>query len=104
MMEEVEFWKVEICSNAKINKDTFVVMKASQGFSEKHKSLIGVARVLSEVKEVEDGTSSMNKATTVKISRQSDINDDTEQKAADLVMFHSTDMRKATDAFHKQAV
>jgi hypothetical protein len=76
-------------------------VKARQSVIKNVESLISVARVLSKVEEVEDGMNSTNKASTVKISRQSDINDDTQQEVAYLVVFCFTDMGKATDTFHK---
>ena len=94
----VELQKIKLRLDAKIDKDVAVSMKVAKCILEESKCWVWVDGILGEVQEVQESTGRTNESGIADVVGQPDVDDDTQKKTTDLVMFLTGDLREAAYA------
>jgi hypothetical protein len=98
----VQLLQVELLSNAKVNKDFFVVMKAAKRLFKSSKSAGHMRGKLSQVQKVKQHTHSTKYARRCLPIRKSKVNNKAQQDTAYCLMLMARDMRKECNALWKE--
>jgi hypothetical protein len=99
----MEFQKIKVSADPKINKDTLVIMEALQRIREVAKSLAGMQRVLRLINEIKNSADSSKKPARREVIREAYVNDDPEEEVGDLVVLLSSDAGEVGDTTHKES-
>ena len=97
----MELRKVKLRSDAKIDEDVAVSMKVAECILEESKRRVRVDGILGEVQEVQESAGGTNESGVADVVGQPDVDDDTQKKTTDLVMFLTGDLREAAYALRE---
>ena len=99
VLKGMEFWKVEVCPNPKINEDGFVFMEPPKSSLEVTKGFSCVSWQLGKVQKVQDTADCMEEAYWRAVPRQLHPNDETKKDSTDVTVFLASNTRESDNPF-----
>jgi len=99
VLEGMEFWKVEVCPNPKINEDGFIFMEPPKSSFEVTKCFSCVSWQLGKIQKVQDTADYTEEAHWRVVPRQLHPNDEAKKNSADITVFLASNTRERGNPF-----